>query len=247
MTSPIAVVTGGGSGIGRATSICLASRGSAIVVLDIDQGAGARVVSEIGAAGGEAFFELADVTDPENLEKVFGRVAERFGRIDHLVCVAGGATLRPIAEMDAAFVDAELRLNLVSVILCCRHAIATMARQGSGSIVNVSSGWGFRPAPDRAVYAAAKAGIVAFTRSLAAEAGPGGIRANVVAPGPIDTPRMRELTRDDEVSRRAQAAVPLRRLGTPEDVAAAIAFLASDDASYVTGQVVHVNGGIHMP
>jgi 3-oxoacyl-[acyl-carrier protein] reductase len=122
-----------------------------------------------------------------------------------------------------------------------------MSEAGRGAIVNTSSGWGFMPAAQRSAYAASKAGIVAFSRALAAEVAGAGIRVNVVAPGPIETERMRELTRDDPLARGKHDQVPLGRLGQPTEVAAVVAFLASDEASFVCGQTIHVNGGVYMP
>ena len=227
----VAVVTGGMSGIGKACSDAFAGAGATVVVLDIIDGADV----------------ICDVTNADEVTGACRSVLAKHGRVDVLMNVVGGATLSDVIETDLDQWEAQLRLNLTSAYLMCRALLPAMIEHQAGSIVSTSSGWGFRPAPGRAAYAAAKAGLLAFTRSLAAEVAPHHVRVNVVAAGPTDTPRMRALTSGDELAEQAQAAVPLGRLARPEDIASAALFLASDAAGHITGQVLHVNGGLFMP
>lgn len=245
--APVTLVTGAASGIGRAVSELLVAGGSRVTLADLDAGTGAQVTAALRDAPGEAAFAACDVRSATDVAAAVGGTLQRWGRIDGLVCVAGGAELRDICDMDEAFFEAQLDFNLTSTFRCCQRALPAMRAQGSGAVVTVSSGWGFRAAPGRAAYAAAKAGLVGFTRALAAEGATFGVRANVVAPGAIETERMRRLTAGDQVSNSAQSAIPLGRVGTPVEVAEVISFLLSDRAAYVTGQVVHVNGGLYMP
>ena len=240
-------MTGAGSGIGRACAGRFAGGGATVIGLDVDLAGLDETCAEVTRAGGRMVGLRCDVTDPEAVAAASAEVLARHGTPTVLVNVVGGAKLAGVEEMGHEHWSNQLQLNLTSVYLMCHAFLPAMRQAGRGAIVNTSSGWGFMPAPLRSAYAASKAGIVAFSRALAAEVAPHGIRVNVVAPGPIATPRMRALTKDDPLSTTTHAGIPLGRLGEPDEVAAAVAFLASDDASYICGQVLHVNGGVFMP
>lgn len=242
----VAVVTAAGSGIGRACARQLASRGHSVIAVDIDEAALARTVDASEGPGSLRGYR-ADVTVEDEVTALAAEVVEQDGPPGILINVVGGAHLAGVADLPPQQWDAEVRFNLTSTYLMCHAFVPAMLDNGGGAIVNTSSGWGFMPAAQRSAYAASKAGVVAFSRALASEVAAAGIRVNVVAPGPIETERMRVLTRDDPLARDKHQRIPLGRLGQPEEVAAVACFLASAQASYVCGQVVHVNGGVYMP
>ncbi len=243
LTGRVAIVTGASRGIGRAIALRLAAAGARVV-------AGARadhaqpVAREIEAAGGAAVAVALDVTEAESIAAMTRTALDRFERIDVLVNNAGIVRDKLLLRMKPEEWDAVIATNLTAAFACCRAVLRPMVKQRSGRIVNVGSVVGRTGNPGQANYAASKAGLEGFTRSLALEVAARGITANVVAPGMIETDMTAAL---DERARQAlRGRIPAGRLGTPGDVAGAVCFLASDEASYITGQVVSVNGGMYL-
>jgi 3-oxoacyl-[acyl-carrier protein] reductase len=239
----IVIVTGASRGIGRAIAIELARRGATIVAAA--RGANAQpVVDDIIAAGGRAEAATADMTDPASLESLIKTATERHGRIDVLVSNAGITRDQLLLRMKRADWDDVLATNLTAAFTLCQAVLKPMIKQRGGRIVAISSVVGQVGNAGQANYAASKAGLIGFCKSLAREVASRNITVNVVAPGLIATDMTRALT--DATQQDWAAQIPLGRPGRPEDVAAAVCFLASDEASYITGQVLHVNGGMYM-
>ena len=243
LTGRAAIVTGASRGIGRAIALRLASAGALVV-------AGARgdhaepVAREIEASGGTAVAVTLDVTEPTTIAGMAQAALDGYGRIDVLVNNAGIVRDQLLLRMKPEEWDAVIATNLTAAFACCRAVLRPMLKQRSGRIVNVGSVVGRTGNPGQANYAASKAGLEGFTRSLALEVASRGITANVVAPGMIETDMTAAL--DERAQEALCSRIPMSRLGTPNDVAAAVCFLASDEASYITGQVVSVNGGMYL-
>jgi len=239
----VAAVTGGGQGIGRAIALALGREGAVVVVADLDLEAAGQVVREVEAGAGRALAVRADVTRPADAEAIVQAAVETFGRLDILVNNAGTYPSADIVDMDEAQWDLVLAVNLKGTFLCSQAAVRRMIAQGRGTIVNVASVDAKTRTTGNAHYAAAKAGVISFTRTLACEMAPHGIRVNAVAPGWIAT---KTLKAKSDRWKRAIEEIPVGRLGTPEDVAEAVLFLVSDVAGYITGEVLDVNGGMVM-
>jgi 3-oxoacyl-[acyl-carrier protein] reductase len=237
----IAIVTGGGGGIGGAIVRRFAQEGAKLAIADIDPATAKAAATELTAQGTDAIPILADVTKKQSVIEMVKATLDRWGRIDILVNVAGGADRKPVLEMTATDWGHIVDMNLKSVFLCSQAVLPAMLKQKYGKIVNISSIYGFTGNATRSSYAAAKAGVAAFTKSLALEVVKDGINVNAVAPGRIETPRVRSHY-SDEVWAAAVAQIPMGRTGTPEEIASAVLFLVIDESKYITGQTIHVNG-----
>jgi NAD(P)-dependent dehydrogenase (short-subunit alcohol dehydrogenase family) len=239
----VAVVTGGASGIGQAVVERLVKDDFAVVILDINEEGGRQVAAAIRERGKQAMFIRLDVTREADVQNAFQKIISDYGRIDVLVNVAGGSLHRhKIEDFSLDHWHAVIDVNLTSTFICCRAVTGLMKSQKSGAIVNISSDIGFSGDANRSAYAAAKAGIVGFSKTLALELAPFGARANVVAPGRIATKRVRATYSDAEWEAAAKR-IPLGHAGEPEDIAEAVAFLAGESSRHMTGQTLHINGG----
>lgn len=247
----VAIVTGAGStgGLGKAVASALARAGNVVVVNDLEEFAARETAEKITQEGHEAFPVAADVSDQPAVDRMIGEAVKRFNRVDILVNCAGIRTAALISELKAEEIDRVLAVNLKSVILCTNAVAGIMKSQRFGRIVSFGSTAGRRGGGEymtsTSIYSAAKAGIGGFSRSAARELGPFGITVNVIAPSLIDVPGRKNRRPPDMIEAWLQNT-PMRRLGTPDDVTAAILFLVSDAASYITGVELDINGGWHM-
>ncbi len=243
-----AFITGAGSGIGRATAELFAREGAQVGVADVNVTQAAVTVGTIRAAGGNAEVYELDVAHPAQVKRAIAAFAEATGSIDVLVNNAGVVVAGAAGELSDADWSRNLEVNLGGAFHCCRDALAIMVRQASGAIVSVSSTTALHPVGERAGYASAKAGIYGLMRSIAIDYARYGIRANAVAPGAVATPLLLNgRLKDDTLRQAALRAIPMNRFGEPIELARAILFLASSEASYVTGQVLVVDGGATLP
>jgi 3-oxoacyl-[acyl-carrier protein] reductase len=244
----VALVTGGSQGIGRAISEELARRGATVLVnhypSESDAAKAAATVEAIKAAGGTALALQADVTKQDQVEKMIKDALEAQGKIDILVNNAGITRDKLIMMMDEPDWDAVLSTNLKSMFLCSKAAIKGMMRQRYGRIVNMSSVVGISGNAGQTNYSASKAGVIGFTKSLAREVASRSITVNAIAPGFIPSALTEVLP--DEIKQSVMNTIPLKRMGTPEEIAYGVAFLASDEAAYITGHVLSIDGGMVM-
>ncbi|EMA54120.1 SDR family NAD(P)-dependent oxidoreductase [Halococcus thailandensis] len=237
-------VTGAGAGIGRASALRFAEEGANVIVTDIDEDAGRETVELIEDDGGEALFLTVDITSQSDITAMVEEAVDSYGGLDVAHNNAAGAAgeMVPTAEVSEDDWDKELDITLKSTWRCMRHEIDAMLEQGGGAIVNTSSGAGLKGQRNVAPYSAGKHGVVGLTRTAALEYAEDGIRINAVCPGPVDTPGYSQMP--DEMREKLKSNVPMRRLGDPEEMANAAVWLCSDDASYVTGMPLSVDGGI---
>ena len=245
LAGQVALVTGGSRGIGRAVALRLAQAGASVVITYAQQaGQAEETVESVRQAGGTASAEQFDVGDPEATRAAMERIVDRETRLDILVNNAGVAVDGLVVRLREEDWERALRVNLTGVFHCTKAALRTMMRARYGRIVNLTSVVAAMGNTGQAAYAAAKAGVVGFTRSMAREVSSRGITVNAVAPGFIET----EMTEGLDEGQKGFYAnvIPAGRMGRPEDVASAVEYLASPDAAYVTGHVLHVNGGLYM-
>jgi NAD(P)-dependent dehydrogenase (short-subunit alcohol dehydrogenase family) len=248
LAGKVAIVTGSSSGIGKATALAMARYGSALCVVTNDNPAGADdTVAQIVSAGGKAIFVPADVSVEADCRRIVGRTIDAFGCVDILVNNAGITRSWPLEEMEERQWDQVLDTNLKSVYMMSRFCVTDMLKRSSGSVVSVSSVHASATTGGHAAYAASKAGILGMTRALACEFGPRGIRFNAIAPGTIDIslyPRDNRPVDREQWQPRSSDMQVMNRCGSPDEVAAAVCFLASDDASFINGACLTVDGGL---
>jgi len=244
MTNRIAFVTGASRGIGRAIALALAKAGARIVVASNEPENNEKVAAEIRETGGEAFTVFLDLNSADSIKEAFATAQQHFGRIDILVNNAGVTKDGLALRMKKDDWDLVLNINLRGAFLATQQALPGMLKERWGRIVNIASVVGQSGNPGQVNYVASKAGIIGLTKALAQEVGSRNITVNAVAPGFIETDMTAKLTPEQREAMLAK--VPLKRGGLPDDIAAAVKFLASDEASYITGHVLSVNGGMYM-
>lgn len=243
VSGKVALVTGGAQGMGRAHSILLAREGAQVVLTDVNAAAGQATVDEINKAGGEAVFFPHNVTSAEDWQRVVADAVERLGKVDVLVNNAGILIMKPLEETSEAEWDRTLEINAKGAFLGCKYVLPAMKDSGNGSIINISSIYGIIGAPGAAAYEASKGAVRLLSKAAAVDFAKFGIRVNSVHPGVIDTPMTKDLLASPEVAKALLGTTILARPAQPEEVSAAVLFLASDEASFITGAELVVDGG----
>ena len=247
LSGKVAVVTGGASGIGRATALLFASEGAAVSILDLNESAGPSVVHEIVSQGGKAIFERADVTKAEDCKHAVEHTVSQWGGIHILFNNAGIIRRATVCDLTEEDWDRIMEVNVKSIFLMSRQVIPVMAQSGGGSIINTASGWGLTGGAKAAVYCASKGAVVLLTKAMAVDHGSQNIRVNCICPGDTDTAMLRneaqQLGEDTDRFLAEAARRPLGRVGTPEEIAQAALYLASDASAFVTGIALVVDGG----
>ena len=245
MNTPVVLITGALTGIGRATALAFAKQGARIVIAGRRDQAGQELVDELRFSGTEAEYWRTDVRHEEDIRNLVDKTVARFGRLD--IAVNNAATEGPgglVTEQTAESYAATFDTNVLGVLLSMKHELRVMLHQGAGSVVNVSSALGSVGAPGASVYVASKHAVEGMTKSAALEVAGTGVRVNVVAPGTTDTGMLTRFTNSDENKAALVATVPVKRLATPEEIAHVIVFVASANASYMTGASIPVDGGM---
>ncbi len=244
MPAPVVLITGALTGIGRATALAFGREGARIVLSGRRDDAGVAFAKELRELGAEADFVRADVRRENDVQALVQKAVQRFGRLDVAVNNAGTeGKPGPITEQSPESYAATFDTNVLGTILSLKHEMRVMLAQRHGSIVNLSSTFGSRGAPGASMYVASKHAVEGLTKSAALEGAAAGVRVNAVAPGPVETGMLNRFAGGADKMAALAAGVPARRLGTPEDIAATIVFLASDKADFITGQIIGVNGG----
>jgi NAD(P)-dependent dehydrogenase (short-subunit alcohol dehydrogenase family) len=244
MNNPVVLITGALAGIGRATAIAFARDGARIVVSGRRDEEGNALATELQAIGAEAAFIRADMRHEDDVRNLIDQTVARFGRLDVAVNNAGTeGKPGPLTEQTAESYAATFDTNVLGVVLSLKHELRVMQAQGSGSIINLSSTMGHKAAPGASMYTASKHAVEGLTKSAALEAAPFGVRVNAVAPGPVETGMLNRFTGSADRKAGLIAGVPLKRVGTTDEIADTIVFVASDKASFLTGQIISVDGG----
>ncbi|MBF8377505.1 glucose 1-dehydrogenase [Alicyclobacillus mali] len=243
----VAIVTGGARGIGRAICERFAAEGAHVAVVDLDLDAARETSERLCGMGAEAVAVRADVTRRDEVQAMVGEVMEQFGRIDILVNNAGWDRIELFLDSREETWEKILAVNLKSVLYTCHAVLPHMVARSYGKVVNIGSDAARVGSTGEAVYAAAKGGVIAFSKTIAREMAKHRINVNVVCPGPARTPLFQEIAgQNDKLASALERAIPFRRLAEPEEIASAVAFLASDDARFITGQTLSVSGGLTM-
>ena len=245
MDKPVILITGGLTGIGRAAAVAFAKKSANVVVAGRRDEVGKALVEELRAIGSQAEYINADVRDEDDVRAMVDETVARFGRLDVAVNNAGTeGRPSPITDQTADSYAATFDTNVLGVLLSMKHQVRVMQQQGSGNIINISSTYGHEGAAGASVYVGSKHAVEGITKSVALEVAKAGIRVNAVAPGPTDTGMLTRFTGTPDNKAALVAQVPLARLGLPEELADAIVFIASDRASFITGHVLNVDGGM---
>jgi 2-hydroxycyclohexanecarboxyl-CoA dehydrogenase len=243
----VAIVTGSGSGIGRAIALAMAREGASVAVVDLNEAGAQATVKEIQKEGGQGQPYKADITRRREIEAMVADVVRRWGTVHILVNNAGWDKAEPFIQSTEETWDKVLAINLKGPIICTRAVLDEMIKNGYGKIVSIASDAARVGSSGEAVYSAAKGGVMAFTKTIAREMARHRINVNCICPGPTDTPLFASVTADNpKLGESLKRVIPFKRLAVPEDLAPAVVFLASDDAGYITGQTLSVSGGLTM-
>ena len=243
LADKVAIITGGASGIGYGTATLFGKEGAKIVVADLNEAGGHKTVDEIRSADGEAMFLRTDVASARDTEAMVKSTIDAYGKLDVLFNSAGIAMRLPVVELSEEDWDRCIDINLKGVYLCSKYAIPEMIKNGGGSIINMASMFGIVGAKIRAAYVASKGGVANLTRGMALDYAPDNIRVNCICPGYADTPLVRAVVKTPEERQALGEQHPMGRLATPSDVAYGALYLASDEASFVTGIALPIDGG----